>query len=67
MATAYEFTKPDNTMVQRSSDLAFLPWDLSNNCPAGEGFAFRQWLNDGSPIPSPYDPAKWPTPGTTRR
>jgi len=56
MATTYTFTEPDQSIVQRSSDKAFVPWDKVNNCPSDQGIAYRTWLNDGSPAPLPYIP-----------
>ena len=61
MATTYEFVNPDNTVAQRSSDGAFVPWDPVAQRPKDTGLAFRTWRDEGSPTPAAYDPVKWPT------
>jgi len=61
MAVTYEFTVPDNTVAQRSSDGAFVPWDPTNHRPKDSGITYRNWVDQGSPAPAAYDPAKWPT------
>jgi len=61
MAGTYEFMKADRTMVCRGPDNAFVPWNPATNTPADVGgYVYRVWQDHGSPIPSAYDPAKWP-------
>jgi hypothetical protein len=61
MAATYEFVRSDKTMVQRSSDNAFVPWNAEGNHPFDErGYSYEIWVGDGSPVPLPFDPQKWP-------
>jgi len=56
MANTYTYSRPDKTMTRRSSDGAFVPWDPVANTPADTGYAYRVWIDDGSPAPLPYVP-----------
>ena len=52
-------------MVQRSDD-ANIPWNTEDNCPADKiARVYRQWVEDGSPVPDPYIPpvlTEWTVP-----
>lgn len=52
---SYTFAKSDNTVAQRSTDGAFVPWDAQLNQPRDlRGAVGRQWIAEGSPAPAAY-------------
>ena len=65
MTNTYQFSNANNTVATRSSDRASVPWNAtSSSGPLDQdGYVYRIWQQDGSPMPSAYvaPPAPPPT------